>query len=63
MIATEGRQYVVVTIGETTVDVAETVLRLDGTEYASSFSAESDGRLDIGFEVPRDVAAENGAVL
>ncbi len=63
VLATEGRQYVVVTIGASAVEASDVALRLDGTEYASSFTATADGRLDIGFAVPRDVAAESGTVL
>ncbi|WP_408959877.1 hypothetical protein [Natrinema sp. 74] len=45
VLATEGRQYVVVTVGESTVEARDVALRLDGTEYASSFTAAADGRL------------------
>ncbi|WP_049924296.1 hypothetical protein [Halopiger djelfimassiliensis] len=63
ILATEDRQYVVVTFGAPTSDASDVALRLDGTEYASSFTATADGRLDVGFEVPLNVAAESATVL
>ncbi|WP_254762648.1 hypothetical protein [Natrinema marinum] len=63
VLATEGHQYVVAAFDAATVDASDVAFRLDGTEYTGSFTATRDGRLEIGFEVPRDVAAESGAVL
>lgn len=63
IIASEGRQYVVATFDAATVSASDVALRLDGTEYAGTVTATADGRLEIGFEVPQDVAAESGVVL
>ncbi|QLG50019.1 hypothetical protein [Natrinema halophilum] len=63
VLATDGGQYVIVTVGERTIDASDVVLRLDDTEYTDTFTANRDGRLHVGFEVPQDVAAENGTAL
>ncbi|WP_254521969.1 hypothetical protein [Natrinema caseinilyticum] len=63
VLASDGGQYVVVTFADPSVAATDVAVRVDGTEYTNSFTATVDRGVDIGFESPRDVAAENGAVL
>lgn len=62
VLANADRQYVIVTFRDDGSDAAETTLHLDGEKYTHSFTAAHDGRLDVGFDVPRDVTAAEGSI-